>query len=90
MKIAYLDCFSGISGDMTLGALLHAGLQKEILLSELNKLDLTGYTIQSQSARRGSISGIQVQVIIEKDQPERNLEEILGLIEKSGDRKSVV
>jgi hypothetical protein len=84
VKIAYLDCFSGISGDMTLGALLHAGLQKEILLSELNKLDLTGYTIQSQSARRGSISGIHVQVIIEKDQPERNLEEILALIEKSG------
>jgi uncharacterized protein (TIGR00299 family) protein len=89
VKIAYLDCFSGISGDMTLGALLHAGLQKEILLSELAKLDLTGYTVESESAKRGSISGVRVQVIVEENQPGRNLAEILELIDKSGLSKSV-
>lgn len=83
MKIAYLDCFSGISGNMALGALLHAGLEKEILLSELDKLDLSGYRIQTQPSRRCTISGIFFQVIVEKEQPERNLEEILALIDKS-------
>ncbi len=83
MKIAYFDCFSGISGDMVLGALLHAGLPKEVLLSELDKLDLDGYRLEVQSSQRGSISGLHVRVIIEKEQPERNLEEILDLINRS-------
>jgi uncharacterized protein (DUF111 family) len=38
MKTAYFDCFSGISGDMTLGALVDAGVSIEVLRSELAKL----------------------------------------------------
>jgi len=63
LSIAYLDCFSGISGDMTLGALLHAGLKEEVLFSELKKLNLSGYRIEIQSSKRGSISGNRVDVI---------------------------
>ena len=40
MKILYFDCFSGISGDMTLGALLDLGIDKDLFLKELSKLNL--------------------------------------------------
>ena len=68
---------------MTLGALIHAGLEKERLLSELKKLNLDGYRIEITSEKRGSISGIHVEVIVEKGQPERNLEQIVFLINQS-------
>jgi len=47
MKIAYFDCYSGISGDMTVGALLDAGLKLETLEKELKKLGLTGYQLEA-------------------------------------------
>ena len=43
MTIAYFDCFSGISGDMTLGALVDAGVPIESLRSELEKLNVAGH-----------------------------------------------
>ncbi len=45
MKVLYFDCFSGISGDMTLGALLELGIDKETFKSELDKLNLGGYNM---------------------------------------------
>ena len=45
MTTAYFDCFSGISGDMTLGALVDAGVSIDALRSELSKLNLPGYRI---------------------------------------------
>ena len=45
MTLAYFDCFSGISGDMTLGALVDAGVSIDALRAELAKLDLPGYEI---------------------------------------------
>ncbi len=42
MRIAYLDCFSGISGDMTLGALVDAGVDAHAIQAALAKLDLPG------------------------------------------------
>ncbi len=47
MQIAYFDCFSGISGDMILGALIDAGLDLHQLESELNKLKISGYTLRT-------------------------------------------
>lgn len=85
MKIGYLDCFSGVSGDMILGALLDAGLALESLSAELAKLPLSGYRISAQPARRGVITGTQVEVILEEDTIKRRaLKDILDLIEKSG------
>ena len=45
MKVAYFDCFSGISGNMVLGALLDAGLYLEALQKELEGLGLDAYSI---------------------------------------------
>jgi uncharacterized protein (TIGR00299 family) protein len=84
VKIGYLDCFSGISGDMTLAALIHAGLPEDALLSELKKLDLPGYRVEILRAKRGAIVGTQVRVHVDPGHPERDLNEILSLIDRSG------
>jgi uncharacterized protein (DUF111 family) len=42
MKILYYDCFSGISGDMNLGAMIDLGIEESFLENELNKLNLKG------------------------------------------------
>ena len=84
MKIGYFDCFSGLSGDMILGAIVDAGLPIELLTTELAKLPLKGYSISAQSAKRGIITGTQVRVTSEGAQEQRNLSDILNLIEKSG------
>ena len=65
MKIAYLDCFSGISGDMCLGALVDAGVSLKQLLGELEKIPLTGYEIRVRKVKRAGITATKVDVAIE-------------------------
>lgn len=79
MKIAYFDCFSGISGDMTLGALLDLGVPEPFLLDELKKLPVSGYSFEISRERRGAISGVRV-VIKVADQPSRTYRDIRDLI----------
>ena len=84
MTIAYFDCFSGISGDMTLGALVDAGLPIEVLRSELAKLNLPGYTITSEQVRRSGLAATKVHVVLdEKEQPSRHLSDIQKIINGS-------
>jgi len=82
-SIAYLDCFSGISGDMLLGALLDAGLSVQALRRELAKLGLKGYRLKAKKARRAGLAATQAVVELEDDQPRGRLSEILGLIRES-------
>ena len=79
MKIAYFDCFSGISGDMVLGALLDLGLPAASLLEELKKLSLEGYEVHVSREMRGAISGTRVKIEVHH-QPSRNHEDIRELI----------
>ena len=83
MKIAYFDCFSGISGDMTVGALLDAGLKIEILEKELKKLGLSGYQLEVNKVVKKGISATQFKVKIEEEGVERRFEDILTILEKS-------
>jgi pyridinium-3,5-bisthiocarboxylic acid mononucleotide nickel chelatase len=84
MRIAYFDCFSGISGDMTLGAFLDAGLSMKALSRELARLNLKGYALKKTDASRGSLSGTQFHCVAEgKRHGHRPLKEILNIIEKS-------
>ncbi len=70
MRIAYLDCFSGISGDMFLGALLDAGVPFELFQKTVADLDL-GATLELSRVDRGGISAAKLDVLVngEKDLP---------------------
>ena len=86
MRIAYFDCFSGISGDMTLGALLHAGLNETDWRGELAKLNVPGYDISVEPVVKEGISGIQVDVKLHAaDQGHgRHLADIEAILNSSG------
>ena len=63
MKVLYYDCFSGISGDMHLGAMIDLGIDPEYLLLELAKLPLSGeYAIDIQKGMKNGICGTKVSV----------------------------
>ena len=64
MAIAYFDCFSGISGDMILGALMDAGLDFDALSCELRKLPLDGYRLTRKTVTRQFIAGTKIDVIV--------------------------
>ena len=85
MKTAYFDCFSGISGDMIIGALLDLGLDINFLDKELKKLNLKNYEIQSKKIVKNGIAATKFDVSIkhEHNHEERNLKEINEIIKKS-------
>jgi pyridinium-3,5-bisthiocarboxylic acid mononucleotide nickel chelatase len=84
MIIAYFDCFSGISGDMTLGAIVDAGVPIEVLRAELAKLSVAGYEITALKVNRSGVSATKVHVSLdEKEQPRRHLGEICTIIKGS-------
>ena len=70
MRLAYLDCFSGISGDMFLGALLDAGLPFEIFAETVAALNV-GASLEHARVERAGISATKLDVIVdgEKDMP---------------------
>jgi pyridinium-3,5-bisthiocarboxylic acid mononucleotide nickel chelatase len=65
MKILYFDCFSGISGDMAVGALLSAGMPLSHLQQELTKLDLSGYSLSQRTIERSMISAVKFEVTLD-------------------------
>jgi uncharacterized protein (TIGR00299 family) protein len=84
MKIAYLDCFSGASGDMLLGCLLDAGLSLAELQSDLDRLDVGGYQLEAQRTTRQGLSGTHLRVLIEtQERPARTLPAIERLLDGS-------
>ena len=90
MKIAYLDTIAGISGDMTLGAFLSAGVPLEFLINELGKLGLTGYEVSARHLQRNGITAMKVDVIIsEAPKYHRHLSNIVQIIEQSALSKTV-
>ena len=67
MKTLYLDLFSGISGDMFLGALLDLGLEFDLLERELRKLNLPGYHLHAARRQKNGIEGVKLDVHLEED-----------------------
>ncbi|MEO7318296.1 MAG: nickel insertion protein, partial [Chthoniobacteraceae bacterium] len=58
MKVLYLDCISGISGDMTVGALVDLGVKPSTLEWELSKLDLGDFHMHFERAQRQNLEGV--------------------------------
>ena len=84
MKTAYLDCFSGVSGDMLVGSLLDAGLPFEELERIISGLNLDGYTISAKKEGRNNIFGTQFHVSLnEKHQKARYLKDIKEIIKRA-------
>jgi uncharacterized protein (TIGR00299 family) protein len=84
MKILYYDCFSGISGDMNLGAMLDLGVEKDFLVNELEKLNVKGWALEVVKDQRHGISGTKVTV--KQTHPEhksRHLSDIEKIIDNS-------
>jgi uncharacterized protein (TIGR00299 family) protein len=76
----FLDCFSGVSGDKFLGALVGAGLDPETLRARLALLDVGGYTIEVTEVRRAGMAGTKVDVVVEDGQRSRDWRTIRELI----------
>ncbi|MBI5395620.1 MAG: nickel pincer cofactor biosynthesis protein LarC [Verrucomicrobia bacterium] len=94
MKVLYLDCIGGISGDMTLGALLDLGLDLKVLRRELAKLNLDEFEISARRDQRQAITGVKFDVHVhehhhdhghhhEHEHHGRSFREIKQLIESS-------
>lgn len=84
MRVLYLDCASGISGDMFIGAMLDAGLDFSFLEKELSKLKLKGYRVRKRTVRRNSIRGTKFDVLIHNaEKGHRSLKAITAIIDKS-------
>ena len=82
MKTLYMDCFSGISGNMTIGAFLDLGVDKELLLRELEKLHVDGYRIEINKKQKNGITGTYFDVILE-EAPSSHQEEVPGADQES-------
>jgi uncharacterized protein (TIGR00299 family) protein len=83
MKIAYTDCFSGISGDMFLAALLDAGLDELLLRRELGKLAIGPFDLFITTTRDSGIKATKVEISAKADQQFRNLAVILEILRNS-------
>lgn len=83
MKLAYFDCFSGISGDMTLGALVDAGCPVEYLREQLESLDVPGWTLSAEKVWKNGMAATHVKVASEDQQKHRSLSTILAIIDRS-------
>ena len=87
LRVAYFDCYSGISGDMILGALVDLGVDPGKIRKALKTLDLKGYKLKTSRVQRGLIAGTKAQVSVEKSQhshhPARKYSDIKKLIANS-------
>lgn len=89
-NIAYADCFSGVSGDMLLGALLHAGLDRDFLTKELVKLPLDGLELRVEPQSVQSIGALKIEVCSDRRQELRTLPAILKILNDSSLDQQVI
>lgn len=83
-RAVVVDCFSGVSGDMLLGALLDAGVALDELGAGLNRLAVGGWRLSAEPARQHGIGGTRARVeLSEVDQRHRGLSEVLRIIQSA-------
>lgn len=87
MKIVYLDCFSGISGDMALAALVDAGADREYIEQELAKIQIEPFSLAWKRVSKRGISALKMDVLLDPDTApahHRHYSEIVELIVRAG------
>jgi|WetSurMetagenome_2_1015567.scaffolds.fasta_scaffold00042_2 pyridinium-3,5-bisthiocarboxylic acid mononucleotide nickel chelatase len=90
MKIAWLDCSAGVSGDMLLGALVDAGVSLSAIKKKLSLISIEGYTISSKPVTRNSVAATKVDVRLSKSSTEaRRWKDVRKLINSSALDKSI-
>ncbi len=82
-KVLFFDAFSGISGDMTLAALLDLGVPREVFDDAIAALSLPGVGLAVRAVHAGAIVATRVDVTVTTDQPARPYAVIRSLIENS-------
>jgi uncharacterized protein (TIGR00299 family) protein len=82
-RLLYFDCFSGLSGDMTLGACLDLGLEADSLWEALEQLNLQSYTVQCQKVAKHHLAGTKVNFQVSRPQPHRTYRDIVELIDRA-------
>ncbi|MCL0046047.1 nickel pincer cofactor biosynthesis protein LarC [Nitrospinaceae bacterium] len=86
-RVIYFDCFSGISGDMVLGALVSLGVDIKEIKNSLKSLNLKGYKLNSRQVKRNGFIGTKVNVVLNKTSQKsdrvRSFNDIKSLIKKS-------
>ena len=83
MRIAYLDCLSGISGDMTLGALIDAGIDPSIIQAGIDSLGLPSCELVVEETIRHGFRAVNVQVKHDEQHSHRHLHHITEMIDNS-------
>jgi len=82
-RIGYLDCFSGVSGDMLLGALVDAGVPLEEMRAELAMLPVAGYSLEARRVTKGGLAAVQAEVRVQETPAARALADVTDVIDKS-------
>ncbi len=83
MRIAYLDCASGISGDMTLGALVDAGADLSVIQAGIDSLGLPQCRLQASQVKKRGFRATQITIEHEPEHQHRHLHHIAAMIEGS-------
>ena len=88
LRAAYFDCYSGISGDMILGAMVDLGVDIKEIRNALKKINLKGYKLHSKKIQRNGLASTQITVKIENKKhqhspPNRSFSDIRKLIDQS-------
>jgi pyridinium-3,5-bisthiocarboxylic acid mononucleotide nickel chelatase len=84
MRTAYFDCFSGISGDMTIGALIDAGASFEELRAQLATLNVPGFELAIEKVKKHGIAGTKFHVHVHDAGPQhRRLRDIKAILRAS-------
>ncbi|WP_417912411.1 nickel pincer cofactor biosynthesis protein LarC [Candidatus Electronema sp. TJ] len=90
MRACHLDCFSGISGNMLLGALLAAGLPEAALRGELDKLRLPGWRLEIRPVVKSGLQAVMVKVHADEAVRPRHFNDIKTLLEQSALEESII
>ena len=83
MRIAYFDCFSGISGDMLVGSLIDAGLDFEVLENEIKKLGLESVEIKADKIVKQNIASTRFSVLYEDQKHHRHLQDLNAMVDNA-------